>query len=111
MDLEVFQMRLPTQMTKNGRRFTVIKTVYDTKGVEHTVTVEKLGNEHDIRAKYNCDPLVWAKEYVAKLNEEEKKTNAPVPISFSPKSLINKNQQNVYNLVILFLKSLDYSLG
>ncbi len=32
-------MRLQTQMTKNGRRFTVIKTVYDTKGVEHTVTV------------------------------------------------------------------------
>lgn len=111
MYLEVFQMRLQTQMTKNGRRFTVIKTVYDTKGVEHTVTVEKLGNEHDIRAKYNCDPLVWAKEYVAKLNEEEKKTNAPVPISFSPKSLINKNQQNVYNIGYLFLQSLYYSLG
>ena len=64
---------------------------YDTKGVEHSVTVEKLGNENDIRAKHNMDPDVWAKEYVAKLNEKEKQENKPVQIELSRSSLITKD--------------------
>ena len=43
-------MRIRTAKTKNGRLFYVIKTYYDSHGVEHTVTVEKLGNENDIKA-------------------------------------------------------------
>ena len=81
-------MRIRTTQTKNGRLFYVIKTYYDTNRKEHSVTVEKLGNENDIRAKYNCDPDQWAKEYVAKLNEEEKKALEPVQVTFSKKSLI-----------------------
>ncbi|MDD6762651.1 MAG: hypothetical protein PUD92_03295 [Clostridiales bacterium] len=65
-------MRIKTTNTKNGRLFYVIKTYYDTHGKEHSLTVEKLGNENAIREKYNCDPDVWAKEYVAKLNTQEK---------------------------------------
>ena len=44
-------MRIRTAKTKNGRLFYVIKTYYDSHGVEHTVTVEKLGNENDIKAR------------------------------------------------------------
>ena len=62
-------MRIRTTKTKNGRLFYVIKTYYDGKGKEHSVTVEKLGNENDIREKYGRDPDEWAKEYVKKLNE------------------------------------------
>ena len=49
-------MRIKTTSTRNGRLFYVIKTYYDAKGKEHSITVEKLGNENAIREKYNCDP-------------------------------------------------------
>ena len=57
-------MRIRTTKTKNGRLFYVIKTYYDSKGIEHSMTVEKLGNENDIRARYGRDPDEWAKEHV-----------------------------------------------
>ena len=104
-------MRIRTTKTKNGRLFYVIKTYYDTNGKEHSLTVEKLGNENDIRAKYNCDPDVWAKEYVAKLNAKEAEELKPIQVSFSPKSLISKNHQYSYNVGYLFLQNLYYSLG
>ena len=65
-------MRIRTTSTKNGRLFYVIKTYYDTNGKEHSITVEKLGNENTIKEKTGCDPDEWAKEYVAHLNEKEK---------------------------------------
>lgn len=103
-------MRIRTTNTKNGRLFYVIKTYYDTNGKEHSLTVEKLGNENDIRAKYNCDPDAWAKEYVAKLNAKEAEELKPVQVSFSPKSLISKNHRYSYNVGYLFLQCLYYQL-
>ena len=35
-------MRVRTSKSKLGTRFYIIKTYYDTKGIEHTITVEKL---------------------------------------------------------------------
>lgn len=104
-------MRIRTTKTKNGRLFYVIKTYYDTNGKEHSLTVEKLGNENDIRAKYNCDPDVWAKEYVAKLNAKEAEELKPIQVSFSPKSLISKNYKYSYNVGYLFLQNLYHNLG
>lgn len=104
-------MRIRTTSTKNGRLFYVIKTYYDSKGKEHSITVEKLGNENAIREKYDCDPDVWAKEYVKKLNEQEKLDNAEVQLSFSPVSRLSKNHQYKFNIGYLFLQSLYYQLG
>jgi len=104
-------MRIRTTMTKNGRLFYVIRTYYDSNGKEHSVTVEKLGNENDIRKKYNCNPDEWAKAYVARLNEQEKLENKPVEISFNKKTLISKNHQCSFNVGYLFLQSLYYRLG
>jgi len=103
-------MRIRTTKTKNGRLFYVIKTYYDTKGIEHSMTVEKLGNENDIRAKHNMDPDVWAKEYVAKLNEKEKQENKPVQIELSRSSLITKDHLYTFNVGYLFLQSLYHRL-
>lgn len=104
-------MRIRTTKTKSGRLFYVIKTYYDTNGKEHSVTVEKLGNENDIRAKHNCDPDAWAKEYVAKLNIEEAHASEPVQVSFSKASLISKNHCYSFNIGYLFLQCLYYRLG
>lgn len=111
MHMEVCCMRIKTTNTKNGRLFYVIKTYYDTHGKEHSLTVEKLGNENAIREKYNCDPDVWAKEYVAKLNAQEKIDNADVQVSFSQTSLLSKNHRYTFNIGYLFLQTLYYQLG
>ena len=104
-------MRIRTAKTKNGRLFYVIKTYYDSHGVEHTITVEKLGNENDIKARTGRDPDQWAKEYVAKLNEEEKKQNADVTLSFSQTKLLSKEHIYEYNSGYLFLQKIYYELG
>lgn len=104
-------MRIRTGKTKNGRLFYVIKTYYDSHGIEHTVTVEKLGNENDIRTRTGRDPDEWAKEYVAKLNEEEQKQNADVNISFSQTKLLSKGHIYEYNAGYLFLQKIYYELG
>lgn len=109
--MEAIDMRIRTTNTKNGRLFYVIKTYYDTHGKEHSLTVEKLGNENAIREKYNCDPDVWAKEYVAKLNTQEKIDNADVQVSFSQTSLLSKNHRYTFNIGYLFLQTLYYQLG
>ncbi|MGM9936170.1 MAG: transposase, partial [Candidatus Ornithomonoglobus sp.] len=98
-------MRIRTTNTKNGRLFYVIKTYYDTHGKEHSLTVEKLGNENAIREKYNCDPDLWAKEYVAKLNAQEKIDNADVHVSFSQTSLLSKDHRYTFNIGYLFLQT------
>lgn len=104
-------MRIRTGKTKNGRLFYVIKTYYDSHGVEHTITVEKLGNENDIKARTGRDPDQWAKEYVAKLNEEEKKQNADVTLSFSQTKLLSKEHIYEYHAGYLFLQKIYYELG
>lgn len=104
-------MRIRTTKTKNGRLFYVIRTYYDTNGKEHSVTVEKLGNENTIREKYNCDPDVWAKAYVAKLNKQEQLSKAPIEMTFYQSTLITKNHQYSYNIGYLFLQSIYYELG
>lgn len=104
-------MRIKTTQTKNGRLFYVIKTYYDSIGKEHSITIEKLGNEHDIREKYNCDPDIWAKEHVKLLNEREQLENADIQVSFSPSSRLSKNHQYKFNIGYLFLQSLYYRLG
>ena len=55
-------MRVRTSKSKLGLRFYIIKTYYDTKGIERTITVEKLGSEQEIREKTGRDPMEWASE-------------------------------------------------
>ena len=104
-------MRIRTTNTKNGRLFYVIKTYYDTHRIEHSVTVEKLGNENAIREKYNCDPDEWAQQYVKKLNEIEKHEMKDITVNFSKKHLLSKNHRYEFNIGYLFLQKLYFDLG
>ena len=62
-------MRVRTSKSKLGLRFYIIKTYYDTKGIERTITVEKLGSEQEIRKKtgrsrsYRWDYSLTAKAF------------------------------------------------
>ena len=90
-------MRVRTSKSKLGTRFYIIKTYYDTKGIEHTITVEKLGSEQEIREKTGRDPMEWAKERAAFLTEQEKLENQNISIDFSPSSLITKNYRYTFS--------------
>ena len=90
-------MRVRTSKSKLGTRFYIIKTYYDTKGIEHTITVEKLGSEQEIREKTGRDPMEWAKERAAFLTEQEKPETRNISIEFSPSSLITKNYRYTFS--------------
>ena len=103
-------MRVKTTNTSNGKLFYIIKTYYDARGVEHTVTVEKLGNEHDIRERTGCDPAAWAKERARYLTQKEKEEQQDIPVYLSPTSLITKDYQYTFNVGYLFLQKVFYEL-
>ena len=54
--------------------------------------VEKLGTEQALREKLNGqDPYEWAKEYIKKLNQEEKEQKREVMVKYSPVKKIEKD--------------------
>lgn len=103
-------MRVRTGKTKNGRLFYIIKTYYDTKGVEHTLTVEKLGNEHAIRERTGRDPDEWARERARYLTEKEKEDSKNITFELSPASLITKDHTYSFNVGYLFLQKIYHEL-
>ena len=104
-------MRVRTSKSKLGLRFYIIKTYYDTKGIERTITVEKLGSEQEIREKTGRDPMEWAKERAAFLTQQEKVENQDVSFTLSPAKLITKNYQYTFQVGYLFLQKIFYELG
>ena len=104
-------MRVRTSQSKLGLRFYIIKTYYDTKGIERTITVEKLGSEQEIREKTGRDPMEWAKERAAFLTQQEKAENQDVSFTLSPAKLITKNYQYTFQVGYLFLQKIFYDLG
>ena len=103
-------MRVRTSKSKLGLRFYIIKTYYDTKGIERTITVEKLGSEQEIREKTGRDPMEWAKERAVLLTQQEKADNQNVSFELSPSKLITKNYQYTFNVGYLFLQKIFYDL-
>ncbi|MHB0740966.1 IS1634 family transposase [Peptostreptococcus anaerobius] len=107
-------MRLKVSKSKNSASFYVIKSVYNPKTKSNTsVVVERLGTEKKLREELgeNIDPYEWAKGYVEKLNEEEKRQNRTVLIPYKQSKTITKNQKRLFNGGYLFLQSLYNSLG
>lgn len=103
-------MRLKISKSKNVNLYYVIKTVY-INGKEKTKTVEKLGNEQEVLKRSNGkDPVEWAKNYVEKLNKQEKEKTLKVLIPKSQNQLIEKNRQNLFNCGYLFLEKIYYDL-
>ena len=104
-------MRLKITESKNAKSLYVIRSTYE-KGKHSSQIVEKLGTYADLLEKLNGqDPIVWAKAYIAELNEKEKAGKREVHISFSPAKRIEKNQQVLFNGGYLFLQTLYYALG
>lgn len=104
-------MRLKVSRSKNAASLYVTKTVYEGKK-QRTVTVEKLGTEKELREKLKgADPYEWARQYIEKLNQEEKKQQREVLLKFKQSKLIPMNEQRLFNGGYLFLQKLYFLLG
>ena len=105
-------MRLKVTRSKNAASLYVIESVYNSKTKSNSSRiVEKLGTEAELRKKLNgADPYEWAKEYIEKLNEQEKEQNRQIIIKRSQSRLINKGEQVTFNAGYLFLQKLYYDL-
>ncbi|MDA3847562.1 MAG: IS1634 family transposase [Vallitaleaceae bacterium] len=106
-------MRLKVSKSKNAASLYVIKSIYDPKTQSNTsVVVEKLGTETKLREKLDGqDPYEWAREYIDKLNEEEKAQKRNVLVELNQSKLIDKNLQTSFNGGYLFLQQLYHKLG
>ena len=104
-------MRLKVSRSKNAASLYVTKTIYEGKK-QRTITVEKLGTEKDLREKLNgADLYEWARQYIEKLNLEEKKLHREVILKFKQSKLISLNEQRLFNGGYLFLQQLYHCLG
>lgn len=105
-------MKLTVSKSKNSASFYVQKSIRKPNGSVTTVTIEKLGNLDQVRAKAGgMDPYVWAQEYVNELNRREYEEQKEIILSCSPSKLLKKDEQKSYNCGYLFLQKIYYSLG
>lgn len=105
-------MKLTVSKSKNSASFYVQKSIRKSNGSVTTVTIEKLGNLEEVRAKAGgLDPYVWAQEYVNELNRKEYEEQKEIIISYSPSKLLKKDERKSYNCGYLFLQKLYYCLG
>lgn len=103
-------MRLKVSRSKNSASLYVTKTAYIDKK-EHTITVEKLGTETELREKLNgADPYEWAKEYIKELNEKEKEQTRTILVPFEQSKIISKYEQRSFNGGYLFLQKIYHEL-
>jgi len=108
----MFKMRLKVTKSKNSASLYVIKSVYNSKTQSNSSKiVEKLGTETELREKLNgADPYEWAKEYIKKLNEEEKEQTRKILVPFGQSQIISKNEQHSFNGGYLFLQKIYHEL-
>ena len=104
-------MRLSISKSKNATLFYVIKSTYIDKK-HSTKIVEKLGTLEEVKAKAgDKDPYLWAKDYAEKLTILEKEGTRTIMKAYSQNKLLNKNEDNDFNIGYLFLQDLYYKLG
>lgn len=105
-------MKLTVTKSKNSACFYVQKSIRKKSGGTTSITIEKLGNIDEVRAKANGkDPYVWAQEYVDELNRKEYEEQKAIIISRSPGRLLKKDEAHSFNCGYLFLQSIYYGLG
>lgn len=104
-------MRLQTTKSKNAESFYVVKSVYK-DGKRTNKIIEKLGTLSEVTKKAGGEnPYEWAKNYVKKLNIEEKEAKTPIITEYSPYKIIDKDVTRTYNGGYLFLQHIYYQLN
>lgn len=105
-------MRLSFSRAQRPHTIYVLKSFRDKSGKSTTKRIETLGSEEEIEKKYGCpDGLEWAKQYVEKLNAEEKLGKERVKIELSPTERMDRGEQVLYDCGDLLMLRLYNGLG
>ena len=87
-------MKLTVTKSKNSASFYVQKSIRKKTGGTTSITIEKLGNIEEVRAKAGGkDPYIWAQEYVDELNRREYEEQKEIIVSYSPAKLIKRENR------------------
>lgn len=104
-------MRLQASKSKNATSYYVVKSIRH-QGKRSSKVVEKLGTLDDLRKKAgNQDPVVWAQNYVAELNEIENQKHKEIIVKYSNRKIVKKDQVRLFNGGYLFLQKIYHELG
>ena len=87
--------------SKNAQSFYVVKSIYKNKKRSNKV-VQKLGTLEEVKIKAgDSDPVQRAKDYVKKLNEEEKNGTRKILINYASQKIIGK-ASNVFLIQVIY---------
>lgn len=105
-------MRLSFSRPQRPHTIYVLKSFRDKDGKSTTKRVETLGSEEEIEEKHGCaDGLEWARQYVSRLNEEEKLGKERIRVELSPAERIKPGEQVEYECGDLLLLPIYNGLG
>lgn len=105
-------MRLTFSRPQRPHTIYIQESFRDKDGRSTSRKIETLGTEEEIEKKYGCaDGLQWAKEYVARLNEEKRLGREKVRIALSPSERIRPGEQVEYSCGDLLLLPIYNGLG
>ena len=105
-------MKLTISKSKNATLYYVQKSYRTDSGKSSTRTVERLGTEAEVKARFGEDNTLEAiKAYIKELSKADKEQNRDVIVKFSQNKLIGKGEQRSYNGGYLFLQKVYYELG
>lgn len=105
-------MKLKISRSKNSCTLYVQKAYRDKSGKSTSKIVERLGSLDEVRLRANGgDPIDWAKEYIARLTEDEKAQRRVVCARMHPEVLIKKDVLQSAGCGYLFLQQIYYKLG
>lgn len=105
-------MRLTFSRPQRPHTIYVQESFRDKNGKSTSRKIETLGSEEEIEKKFGCpDGLEWARQYVARLNEEKRLGKEKIRAEFNPAERIDYNEQVVYDCGDLVMLPLYNSLG
>ena len=105
-------MKLTISKSKNATLYYVQKSYRTDSGKSSTRTVERLGTEAEVKARFGEENTLEAiKAYIKELSKADKELNRDVIVKFSQNKLIGKGEQRSYNGGYLFLQKVYYELG
>ncbi len=102
-------MHLNIVVTKNAKQYYILEGYRNEQGKSTTRIVKKLGT-HAQLLKEHEDPEAWAREVVAEMNRQAKEGKQKIMVPFSPSTVIEKEDERLFDGGYLFLQKLFYQL-
>ena len=103
-------LRKYTDKRINKTYLSIARGYQNAEGKTKTKVVEYLGSLDELQKKYD-DPIAHFKQVIAQLNEEEKKSESPLTLTFNKDEKLQENVDNSKNFGYVALSKIYHELG